>query len=588
MEALDYKFELWFYKQIDMLYDKYANDKKVAKQRIASLKRCGDILLRFGLYVADMSSDVALLIFVGSAFFTVHSLLPQELDEGFSVGVLSGIAANVNNLTSDYNKTKEMKDQIETHCNVTNIELDKNLDFLDNILRKYAQQLGIVLAVSLVAQASWSYINFDFMHDKNYPCGKFGKFCCQICSVILCPFLMFYSICQTDLILHDSKREHCSQSSESEDENRDAKEDSDNNTCDTENGSEDNICDAEEGPEDNMFDTEEGIVSETPLIKKDFKGQNYMTYEDMKYFMLYRYRYGGKINEAFIESQATLRVQVGYYLAFSFVASLPQWNNVDCIAKAVIGSELHIFKFETYSWHGLPILAVSAITSVLSITMAQYSMYQSKHEFDMAILGKVLYFLGSLGAVIAKLSAQVIFVMSLNAWAMSKDLNPNLELLLIVLPHLSIHVFHNIKDLFINFKTTKPHEKSGPYLSIKFLTTTARKYTLQRWRFSEHDGPKPAKTNFMRKINEFIHKWNARPCLRDEHWSWNCLIIFPGGHLQRPIFHPDVYGFDQYPKSRKRFQGRFVLSIGKAFLKKHRSIHIKKKSLSKKHKSNLL
>ena len=557
-----------------MLYDKYANDKKVAKQRIASLKRCGDILFRFGLYVTDMGSDIALLIFVGSAFFTVHSLLPQELDEGFSFGVLSGITANVNNLTSDYNKTKEMKDQIATHCNVTNTELDKNLDFLDNILRKYALQLGSVLGASLLAQAGWSYINFDFMHDKNYPCGQFGKFCCQICSVILCPLIMFYNICQTDLILQDSKREHCSQSSESEDENRDAKEDSDNNTCDTENGSEDNICDAEE---DNICDTEEGIVSETTLIKKDFTGQNYMTSKDMEYFMLYRCRYGGKINEAFIESQATLRVQVGYYLAFSFVASLPQWDKVDCIAKAIIGSELHIFKFETYAWHGLPILAVSAITSVFSITMAKYSMYQSKHEFDMAILGKVLYFLGSLGAVIAKLSSQVIFVMSLNAWAMSKDLNPNLELLLIVLPHVSIHVFHNIKDFFINYKTTKPHEKSGPYLSIKFLTTTTRQYTLQRWRFSKDDGPKPAKTNFMRKINEFIHKWYARSCLRDEHWYWNCLIILPGLHLQRPIFHPDVYGFDQYPKSRKRFQGRFILSIGKAFFDKHPSIHIEEK-----------
>ena len=281
----------------------------------------------------------------------------------------------------------------------------------------------------------------------------------------------------------------------------------------------------------------------------------------MKYFMLYRSRYGGKITEAFVESQATLRVQVGYYLAFSFVASLPKWDKVDCIAEASVGSKLHIFKFETYAWHGLPVLAVSAVTSVLSITMAQYSMYQSKHEFDMAFLGKVLYFLGSLGTVTAKLSSQIMFVMSLNAWVMSKDLNPNLELALIILPHIFTHQFHNIKEIFINFKSAKPQKKSGPYLSLKFLTTTARRYALEKWRFSvPKDKPKPG--CLRRKWNEFLYKLN---CFRDEHWFWNCLIILPGLQSQRPNFHPDVYGFDHGPKSRKKFQRRFILGIGKEF-----------------------
>ena len=89
MEALDYKIELWLNKKIEMLYDKYANDKKVAKQRIASLKRIVDFLLRFGLYVLDMISDVTLLIFVGSALLIV---------------------------------TSESKDQIVTNCSVSDIE----------------------------------------------------------------------------------------------------------------------------------------------------------------------------------------------------------------------------------------------------------------------------------------------------------------------------------------------------------------------------------------------------------------------------------------------------------------------------------
>ena len=243
MEAPDYKIEVWLRKQIEMFYDKYTNDKKLAKQKIASLKRYGGILLKFGLYFADMSSDIALLIFVCSAYFTVNSLLPEEPDEAFSFGVVSGFGVTINNLTSDYNKTKELKDQIVTICNVSNIELDKNLDFLDNILRKYVLQLGIVLAASLFSQSVWSYNNFDFMNDKKYPCGWLGKFCWKICSVILCPFIMFYNICQTDLILHDSKREHCNESDESE-----------GNICDTVDGCDTvDDCDSVDGIPKQIF-----------------------------------------------------------------------------------------------------------------------------------------------------------------------------------------------------------------------------------------------------------------------------------------------------------------------------------------------
>ena len=160
---------------------------------------------------------------------------------------------------------------------------------------------------------------------------------------------------------------------------------------------------------------------------------------------------------------------------------------------------------------------------------------------------------------------------------MSKDLNPNLELALIILPHIFTHQFHNIKEMFINFKSAKPQNKSGPYLSLKFLTTTARRYSLERWRFSEQrDGPKQAKNCLIRKWNEMVYKLNQMRCLRDEHWFWYCLIILPL-QSQRPFHHPDVYGFDQYPKSRKRFQGRFILSIGKTFLIKMCQLILRKK-----------
>merc|ERR1712051_226045 len=89
-----------------------------------------------------------------------------------------------------------------------------------------------------------------------------------------------------------------------------------------------------------------------------------------------------------------------------------------------------------------------------------------------------------------------------------------------------------------------------------------RRYALEKWRFSvPKDKPKPG--CLRRKWNEFLYKLK---CYRDEHWFWNCLIILPGLQSQRPAFHPDVYGFDHGPKSRKKFQRRFILGIGINFV----------------------
>ena len=103
----------------------------------------------------------------------------------------------------------------------------------------------------------------------------------------------------------------------------------------------------------------------------------------------HRSRYEFKIIEAFRESLAACRVQVGFYLAFSFiVGQYEEYEKVDCIAKALLGSEESIFTIKVFTWYGIPRLAFSAIMSLISITFAQVSLYKTRHEFDMSILGQ--------------------------------------------------------------------------------------------------------------------------------------------------------------------------------------------------------
>jgi len=292
-------------------------------------------------------------------------------------------------------------------------------------------------------------------------------------------------------------------------------------------------------------------------------------------------RYTAKVIEAFVESQATLRAQVGFYLAFSFIISQKGWKNTEIIAEKIIGGQMHFFKFNVYGWHGIPVLLFSSITSLLSITFAQCNLYKTTHEFDMGILGQILYLFGSLGVVFSKLSAQVMFVMALNSWTLSQDLSPGLEVALLIMPHLLINVLHDSKEIFINYKMATPHETSGKggyFLTLKFLTTTGRRYPEDRWRWNEIDMQKPPERpklwkNYCDKIfkqTRYYIKYaywyfNAK-LIRNENRSWIIFNFVPLFHHTRVYKHPDKYGFEKKVASRKKFQQRFVMGLGFNFL----------------------
>ena len=111
-----------------------------------------------------------------------------------------------------------------------------------------------------------------------------------------------------------------------------------------------------------------------------------------------RIRYKASIAEAFAESQAVCRIQLSFYFAFSLIVSQKDWKKADCMIKNVFDDgngyftiSLDKLSLDFTTWFGLPILLASSIMSVISISMAQFSMYRTRHNYEMSFLGRISY-----------------------------------------------------------------------------------------------------------------------------------------------------------------------------------------------------
>ena len=141
--------------------------------------------------------------------------------------------------------------------------------------------------------------------------------------------------------------------------------------------------------EDPEKEKEEKISEETPpeegeKIRKDFVDR--------------KERNARIIAEAFTESQANLKVQVGFYLALCYIIGLPAHEKTECLAKNHFqdfdykklftvkgrdGTTAQWFTAGTERSLGMPPLLFSALTSLFSITFSQMHLYNVKHEYDM-------------------------------------------------------------------------------------------------------------------------------------------------------------------------------------------------------------
>ena len=118
--------------------------------------------------------------------------------------------------------------------------------------------------------------------------------------------------------------------------------------------------------------------------------------------------------EAFSESLATSRCQLSYYFAFAFyIGQSEKYGYLDCIASAILEENRSIFVFAEKGWHGMSALGFSLVMSLVSITTAQFSLYTTKHEFDITLTGKAIYSLSALFGIFARLGGQILFFTTL-------------------------------------------------------------------------------------------------------------------------------------------------------------------------------
>ena len=195
----------------------------------------------------------------------------------------------------------------------------------------------------------------------------------------------------------------------------------------------------------------------------------------MKDTLLNRSRFTGTLFEAFTESQASIRIQLSYYLALCIVFSQPIWDFSKCIAESVIGDTNPFLKFNE-------VIFLSSLASLLSLTFAQFNLYQKKHEFDISFKGSILYFLGSLFTVFSKLSCQILFTTVFYVLAIT-TIDRNLwwlRWLYFIIPNVLIDVLHLWKERLVNTKS------DGYFLSLKFFPTTSDiGLQLDHWRFQK-------------------------------------------------------------------------------------------------------
>ena len=105
-----------------------------------------------------------------------------------------------------------------------------------------------------------------------------------------------------------------------------------------------------------------------------------------------------------------------FYFAFSYFVGQDEYQSMDCIAQALLGGDSYIFTARVKSWktfYLMPELAFSATTSLISITMAQYNFYVTRHEFDTTIMGKFFYLVSSFLATLVKRTLGTAFAFTL-------------------------------------------------------------------------------------------------------------------------------------------------------------------------------
>ena len=115
------------------------------------------------------------------------------------------------------------------------------------------------------------------------------------------------------------------------------------------------------------------------LLSSKYEDRLILDEKWMREQLVLKNRFEGSISEAWVESQATCRLQVSYYLAFSYMIKNPKWSGANCIAKTILEDHKDLITWKDVAgWHKMPPLLFSALMSLISITATQMMLYNTK------------------------------------------------------------------------------------------------------------------------------------------------------------------------------------------------------------------
>ena len=280
-----------------------------------------------------------------------------------------------------------------------------------------------------------------------------------------------------------------------------------------------------------------------------------------------RSRYEFKILEAFRESLGSCRIQMAFYLAFSYIVG-KEFENVNCMTKSLLGSDKGLFTIYISQWHGMPRLVFSSVMSLVSISLAQVSVYKTRHEFDMNILGKTCYTFSTILATFVKLSIHTISY----AAVLIESIDPKRSDVQIGLFVSQLLVFFfQLQIMFIVDWIMAEEGSSGYCLNVNsaFIWPTSANLSIepQRLRELKVDNtqlfvPKMFNKFYTRVCKDMLKIFNQLPAqLKVVLWI-PASIFFASRTPTKLSRFPSLYGFQPSITSRKQFQARFSASLG--------------------------
>ena len=300
-----------------------------------------------------------------------------------------------------------------------------------------------------------------------------------------------------------------------------------------------------------------------------------------------RNRFRFAITEAFAESLSACRIQLAFYFAFSYFVGQEEYQSMDCIAQALLGNDSYIFTYKVKSWKTLylmPELAFSALISLISISMAQYNVYMTRHEFDTTLMGKFTYMTSTILATLVKLATHTIF----HTIILIRIIDPQnadvlLESFLSFIPTFIVWMFNMQVGSLLDWWMTS-NKTSGYCLRIHngyiWPTTTnpsmevlrVRRYVREQdmKKQDEEEQEEQARKEEQQKSNtgqafriRIVSILNSIYREKTPLWYLPCVFPFMGQFTAtRHNTHPDTFGFEEGPQSRINYRKRFSFTLG--------------------------